>query len=295
MESQSEIIKQTLPKITIITSSYNHGSYIEEAILSVLSQGYPNLEYIVLDGASKDNTVEILKKYEGQLTWISEPDKGQSDATNKGFKMATGDIIGTLNSDDCFLPGALWHVSKNIDTEKAQILFGNCFRLYENGFKSYGSDVVSSYDNFKIEEHDFMLHPSAFYTKKALNIMPPMNIENKYCPDWEFFINAKKNGVEFKPTNQYYSMFRLHELHTSGMDNPKRYEQYLKIYKEYNPSFLPLAVYLLKRKKRLHKQRDFLYRIGLNRYEHLFLKALHPLLFKFQWRHVVNVLNLYGK
>lgn len=294
MENIGKINSSLLPKITIITSSYNHGPYIEEAILSVLSQGYPNLEYIVLDGASKDNTVEILKKYEGQLKWISEPDKGQSDATNKGFKMATGDIIGTLNSDDCFLPGALWDVVRNINIDKAELVFGNCFHFYENSAKAYGSDAVAGFNNFKIEEHDFIVHPCAFWTKKAMQLMAPMNTENKYCPDWEFFINAKRNGVEFKPVNRYYAMFRLHEMHTSGMDNPKRYEQYLKIYREYNPPFVPLAEYLLKRKNTLKKSRSRISTLGLSRFEHIILKLRYPFLLKYQWRHVINIINLYG-
>jgi len=283
-----------LPKISIITTSFNHANYIEEAILSVLSQGYPNLEYIVLDGASKDNTVEVLKKYDGRIKWISEPDKGQSDATNKGFAMATGDIIGTVNSDDCFLPGAFWDVVKNIDINKPQLVFGNCFHFYENSPTAYGSDCVSGFKNFKIEEHDFIVHPCAFWTRKAMEIMKPMNTENKYCPDWEFFINAKLAGVEFKPVHRYYAMFRLHANHTSGLDNPKRYEQYLKIYRDYNPSFLPLAEYLLKRKNVLKKQRNFIARLGLVRFEHIILKLRYPSLYKYQWRHVINILNLYG-
>ena len=96
------------PKISIITPSYNQGIFIEETILSVLDQNYPNLEYIIMDGGSTDNTVDIIKKYEDRITyWISEKDNGQSDAINKGFHKSTGDILHWLNSDDVLVPRAL--------------------------------------------------------------------------------------------------------------------------------------------------------------------------------------------
>lgn len=96
------------PKISIVTPSYNQGQFLEETIRSVLLQGYPNLEYIIMDGGSTDNSVEIIKKYEPWLTsWVSEKDNGQADAIHRGFEKATGEIIGWLNSDDYLLPRAL--------------------------------------------------------------------------------------------------------------------------------------------------------------------------------------------
>ncbi|GAM09746.1 chondroitin synthase [Geobacter sp. OR-1] len=98
----------SLPKISIVTPSFNQGRFIEKTILSVIEQDYPNLEYIIIDGGSTDESVEIIKKYEKHLVyWVSEPDRGQSHAINKGFDRATGEIFGWLNSDDWYHPGAL--------------------------------------------------------------------------------------------------------------------------------------------------------------------------------------------
>src|SRR5437763_884238 len=104
----------TFPKITVITPSYNQGKFLEETIVSVISQGYPNLEYMLIDGGSTDNSIDIIKKYRTYFSyWISEKDSGQSEAINKGLKKATGEIISWLNSDDLYTAGCLQHVAEH--------------------------------------------------------------------------------------------------------------------------------------------------------------------------------------
>src|SRR6266540_1724223 len=98
----------TQPKVSIITPSFNQGQFLEESIRSVLEQDYPSIEYIIVDGGSRDNSVEIIQKYQHRLTWwVSEKDKGHADALNKGFSHATGEILAWLNSDDIYFPDAV--------------------------------------------------------------------------------------------------------------------------------------------------------------------------------------------
>jgi glycosyltransferase involved in cell wall biosynthesis len=102
-----------LPRISIVTPSYNQGQFIERSILSVLNQNYPNTELIIIDGGSDDESLDILKKYDDYITfWVSEPDRGQSYAINKGIDRSTGELITWLNADDLFLPNALKGIGK---------------------------------------------------------------------------------------------------------------------------------------------------------------------------------------
>jgi glycosyltransferase involved in cell wall biosynthesis len=119
-----------LPRVTIVTPSYNQAAYLEETIRSVLLQGYPHLEYFVIDGGSTDGSVEIIKKYENWLDgWVSERDNGQCSAINKGFSQATGEWLGWLNSDDCFAPYALFNLLRTAHASQAKFVYGSCIQF----------------------------------------------------------------------------------------------------------------------------------------------------------------------
>ena len=125
------------PLISVVIPSFNQAKYIEKSILSVLNQDYPNKELIIIDGGSNDGTVEILKKYDGYIKyWISENDKGQSDALNKGFKVCSGDIYAWLNSDDLFLPNAFSYAVKELSKKNKKICYGDWVYIDENDEKN---------------------------------------------------------------------------------------------------------------------------------------------------------------
>ncbi|MFN8411966.1 MAG: glycosyltransferase family 2 protein [Anaerolineales bacterium] len=134
---QKEIIRvlYIMTLVSIITPSYNQAAYLEQTLTSVLNQEYPHIEYIVIDGASTDSSVEIIKRYENKLAfWVSEKDKGQAEAINKGFDKATGEIVAWLNSDDYYLPGAVHAAVKVFDEHPDVVLvYGNMLAVDQNG------------------------------------------------------------------------------------------------------------------------------------------------------------------
>ena len=139
------------PRISLVTPSYNQGRYIEETIRSVLLQNYPNLEYLIIDGGSTDETVEIIRKYEPWLTyWVSESDRGQSHAINKGFERCTGDIYNWLCSDDILVPGALARVAQAMDCARPFWMIGNALVLNEASNRAAPLPILHEFgiDNF---------------------------------------------------------------------------------------------------------------------------------------------------
>ena len=156
------------PRITVVTPSYNQGRFLEETILSVIGQGYPNLEFMILDGGSTDDSVAVIKKYERHLAyWVSEKDEGQAHAINKGFARATGDILAWLNSDDMYLPGALNYIASRLDVGLPELIFGNCFHFIQDKPSATGSDVRRWHEQRNLLLADYLIQPSTFWTRKA--------------------------------------------------------------------------------------------------------------------------------
>ena len=178
------------PKISIITPSYNSGNKIERAIKSVLKQDYKNWEHIIIDGKSTDNTIEILKKYP-HLKWISEKDKGQADAMNKGFKKSTGKIIVYLNADDYFYPKAFSSVIEEFN-KGAKFVVGNIEvkspRLKANFINIPKTTLKGMLRHW--EPNAFPLNPVGYFYRREVQEKCPFNIKNKYTMDLEFLIDA---------------------------------------------------------------------------------------------------------
>lgn len=205
------------PRITIITPSFNQGQYIEETIRSVLGQGYPNLEYIIIDGGSKDETVSIIKRYEQYISyWVSEPDKGQTDALNKGLARATGEIIAYLNSDDVYLPGALWAVAEAYGRNPdADLFHGTCVSVDNDGREigrqtariSEFSEIV---DLWKVwwGKRQFV-QPEVFWTSRISEKIGEFRTSLFYVMDYEYWLRILRAGGKVCPLHTETSCFRF--------------------------------------------------------------------------------------
>jgi glycosyltransferase involved in cell wall biosynthesis len=145
-----------LPKISIITPSLNQGHFIDETICSVLSQDYPNLEYLVMDGGSTDQTLEVLKRFSGRVTWVSEKDAGQTNAINKGLRLAGGNLLAYLNADDLLLPGTLSRVAQTaVENPRAMWFTGQCRIIDDRGNEI--RKPVTTYKNLLLRSGSFSL------------------------------------------------------------------------------------------------------------------------------------------
>ncbi|OIQ30636.1 MAG: hypothetical protein BM564_00005 [Bacteroidetes bacterium MedPE-SWsnd-G2] len=232
------------PKISIVTPSYNQGKFIEDTILSVIGQFYPNLEYLIYDANSKDKTVEIIKKYEEHITyWVSEPDNGQANAINKGFNRATGDILMWLNSDDILMPNVLHYIASNFQEHGNAIFFGNCIHyksLNPSGLYAFGSNVKNSYCSAPLKLTDSIIQPSSFWSKEVWELNGNLDEELNFGFDWEWFLRAETNNIRFIPLNKPMSLYRFHEDHKSGVGGEKRLDELQTIYNNYSYRYAKL-------------------------------------------------------
>ncbi|MBI4633960.1 MAG: glycosyltransferase [Deltaproteobacteria bacterium] len=224
-----------LPKISIVTPSFNQGGFLEETIRSVLLQGYPELEYIVIDGGSTDDSVEIIKKYSPWLHyWISEPDKGQSSAINKGFQMATGSLYAYINSDDLYEPCAfLSAATEFMKPERPQLLAGDCIIFDE-------SVVKRTFKAWWPEEIGHLLkpfgstfpQPAAFWSRDIYFQVGGFDENSHYVFDREFFLKIGLTGKAPLIVGKPLARYRDH-ADTKTAQTVRFYQESLPVIEKY--------------------------------------------------------------
>jgi len=226
--SRKILMPDQFPKISVVTACYNQGAYIEDCILSVIGQQYPNLEYIIMDGGSTDNTVDIIKKYEQQITyWVSEKDNGLYDALNRGFQKSTGDIMGWINSDDFLLQKSLFTLagifSNNQDVDWIQ---GHPCVADETGRIVFQRPPRSSKYSFYLKEYKdgtFIQQESTYWrrdlwTKSGGSISQ----DYRYAGDFELWMRFYKHADQYT-SPALIGAFRMRQDQISA----KYYAQYL--------------------------------------------------------------------
>ncbi|WKN29784.1 glycosyltransferase family 2 protein [Porifericola rhodea] len=209
-------MESSLPIISIITPSFNQGQYLEQTIDSVLSQNYPNIEYIIVDGGSTDQSIEIIKKYENYLAyWVAEPDKGQSEAINKGLKKATGDIVNWINSDDFYERGALKAVATAFEDDNINVVCGRGkiineegeFVRYSKGTDIYNANLEKTIGWARIDQ------PETFFRRHVLKKTGLLTAGLHYVMDKAWWVNYLLSfGLDnVREIDDVLVNFRLHE------------------------------------------------------------------------------------
>ena len=229
----------SLPRISIITPSFNQGHFLEETILSVLGQNYFNLEYLIMDGGSTDNSLDIIKKYESRVAyWVSKKDDGQAAAINSGFEKATGEILLWLNSDDMLMPNVLGYIADMVKDFGDCLFFGDClhFRKQPGGpLDAWGSELSNAVEKIDLATFDYIVQPSSWWTRSVWEKVGPLDEKMHYGFDWEWFLRCRDNGIEFKYADKCLSLYRYHSEHKSATGGSARQEELLTIYKKFNP------------------------------------------------------------
>lgn len=214
------------PKISIVTPTYNQGQYIEETILSIINQDYPNLEYIIIDGGSTDDSREVVAKFEKHLAyWVSERDKGQADAINKGFTKCTGNIFNWINSDD-YLPQGALKVIAEAYMRGYGIIAGPVIN-----FDSHGDSIIR---NKNLALGSFLSGTSAWHQPGVwvnLDLLqfPLLDLRRRYCFDYKMMVDILKQDPSIAYLETPLMYFRLHEDSKTIATGKKNCQEYLDL------------------------------------------------------------------
>lgn len=236
-------------KISVITPSYNQAAFLEQTIRSVLDQGIEGLEYIVIDGGSTDGALDILRSFEGRIKWISEPDEGLADAVNKGIRMATGEIIGWLNSDDLYHPGAFQRVIDYFEENPGCMwLYGKCSIIDTKGRERwkgvtwYKNISLKSFSYRRLLAENYISQPAVFFRKGLIKQAGLLDTSLRYAMDYDLWCRF---GALY-PAHvipHYLAAFRRHQTSKSENDFREQFLEQYQVAKRYNPGKVLLALH----------------------------------------------------
>jgi glycosyltransferase involved in cell wall biosynthesis len=221
---------ENAPTITVVTPSFQQGRYLERTIYSVVSQRYPRLEYVVQDGGSSDETVEILRRYDPLLTrWVSEPDSGQTDAINRGFAGTSGEIMAWVNSDDLLLPGCLASVARFLaEHPEVDVVYGYRLMIDEDD-RRIGTWITPRHDDRALTLADFVPQETLFWRRRVWDAVGGrVDPSFEYALDWDLLLRFRDAGARMARLPRFLGAFRVHDAqkttasHALGLDECAR-------------------------------------------------------------------------
>jgi glycosyltransferase involved in cell wall biosynthesis len=241
-------MKLDLPRISIVTPSFNQAAFIERTICSVLDQNYPNLEYIIIDGGSTDDSVELIRRYEKYLAfWVSEKDRGQSHAINKGLKIATGDWVAWQNSDDIFYPGAFKSLANAArKNSKSTLIIGNMNMIDEQGDVINDLKYVTPTYESLLAEGMVLTNQAAFWRRSIHEKIGYLKEDLHYGFDFEWFLRILQYG-RATHVNKTWGGLRMHSQTKTSQFQMLFDKEYAEIREGRQVSIAKLRVYQLRR------------------------------------------------
>lgn len=240
IESQAAIeVTSTWPRISIVTPSLNQAKFIRETIDSVLTQEYRDLDYVVIDAGSTDGTLEVLRSYRDRLRWLSQPDRGQADGTNKGVALTRGQIVGWLNSDDVYVPGTLERVARVFAAQgEADVVYGEAEHVSENG-RVVGLYPTAPFDYERLAGECFICQPATFVTRTAFEEVGGLDPDLHYCMDYDLWIRLGwRHRFAYLPERLARS--RLHQSAKTLAQRGEAFRETIRmVYRHYG--FIPFS------------------------------------------------------
>ncbi len=230
-----------LPRITMVVPSYNQGRFIGATLQSIIDQRYLNLELIVIDGGSTDNTLSVIKQYEAQLAWwVSEPDAGQAAAINKGFSRSTGEIMVWINSDDLVAPGALHRVADYfVKHPETQVVYGDRILINEEGLE-IGRWILPRHSNRTLKWADFIPQETLYWTRKAWNLIGAQLDETfRFAMDWDFLLRLSTQQINIHHFPVFMGLFRIHNQQKTSSQMSSIGQQEIQLIRRRELGFQP--------------------------------------------------------
>lgn len=229
-------------RFSIVVPSFNQGKFLGQTLASVLAQGDVDIELIVVDGGSTDGTVEVVRRFSSRIsTFICESDGGQAEAINKGMRLATGHVLGWLNSDDMYFPDILRQAAGAIgDPTKPSFVYGDAL-LYNEEKGSAGIHQVPKFDRNRLCHDDFLVQPSCFWTRKLWDLTGELDESLHFMLDWDWFLRASRH-VAFAHVQDLWSLYRIHSGHKTGRQRDARRREVVDLVERYATEDMASAV-----------------------------------------------------